>query len=262
MEVNALSVSTTESLSSLTRVQTAQGGEVQTVTQAREEKSELNISAQGQSLNQLDKLYEQVDNIYESKLSAEELKEIDNIYSQLDQIFAAGNPGAAQQAEADRLFETLDTTFAKVENALTADEKKKIGELESQIESIEGSMPEDEIEGFFAEVEEQFEEIEALDEQQEDILLATLNAQDKKQVDDIHKQLESLFDSADLNEDQEKVVDKLFDTLDSIMNKAYNQLSDADKEQVAEINEQIEEIEGDMLSNLDEQMNAYQQLQG
>ena len=217
----------------------------------------VTLSPEAKSLQSLDALYEEVDSIYESHLSAKDVKAIDKLYSQLDDIFSKQQPTQGEQAEADKLIEKLDTIFESAERSLTAEDQTRLSKLDTQIESIEELLFENDLNMLSPEMEEQ---LDTLADEQNSILLSQVSAKEKKQLNAINEQLQHLFSSMELGDADQKQVTRLFDTLDSIMNQAFNKLSDQDQQRVSDLDEQINGITDLLVDNPEQSMSAYNDL--
>lgn len=187
----------------------------------------VSLSSQGQSLQKLDTLFEQVDGVYESHMTKNDLKKTEEIYLKLEQMGEQLNDKAFTK-QAEPLFKQLDTMFSAIESRFSAQDTQKVDQLNQQIDQ---------------QMEGEFEKIEQLQQTQDDLLLSKLGAKDRQQISKLNQQLESLFSNKNSSEQDQQIINELFERLDATLNKGYQQLNSHEKAQVDGLSKQINQME-------------------
>lgn len=199
------------------------------------------ISEQSKIQNNIDGLYEQVDKIYMSHISASDKKSLENAYAELDKLFQSGQSTAADDKRAEQLFNQVDKIFNLAEAKLNPQEKQKIDALNSQIDSLF-----DDYEGdIFDELpDDLLRTIEPLEDELDKILSSRLSAEQKDKLEGLHNEIAKLFDKSDLTDKDEKAIEKAFDKIDGIMNKSFDNLTAEQKQRVEALEGQIDGLFG------------------
>jgi len=204
----------------------------------------LNISDLGKVTQEIDSLFDKVDNIYMTHLSADQKKELEASYQQLDSLFESEQPNDAQEKQINAIFEKIDNIFTAAEKSLTPDEQEALSKLENKIDNL----LEIENEGFENQINE---ELDTAFKQRDELLTSKLTAQQKSELTSLNESLNTLFDNLSEDDNTEKA-NKLFEKIDNILQSSYNKLSEEDKSTVNEIDNNINNLFQELEDNLDE----------
>jgi len=203
-----------------------------------------NISDLGKVTQQIDSLFDKVDNIYMTHLSGDQQKELESSYQQLDALFESEQPNKAQDKKINALFEKIDSIFTSAEKSLTPDEQETLSNLENKIDSL----LEIENDGFENKINE---ELDSAFKQRDELLTSKLSSQQKNELKTLNESLNTLFDNFSDDENTAKA-NKLFEQIDNILQSSYNKLSDGDKNKVDEIDNNINNLFQDLESTLED----------
>lgn len=193
---------------------------------------EVSISSLGSINQKIDSLFTQADAIYQSHITPNQQKALNESYTKLDELFSNSSPSDHQQKNADILFSKIEQIFTQAEKQLTSSEKEQLAVIDSQLDELLGK--EDmQLEYIFN------EDVEKLFQQSEDLLTSKLSAEQKKSLDDLNNQLNSLFEKSNV---EDETVDKLFDKIDNILNISFDKLSSNEKYKFDNYNQEIDEL--------------------
>lgn len=187
----------------------------------------VSLSPQGQSLQKLDTLFQQVDSVYESHMTKNDLIKTEEIYLKLELMGEQLNDKAFTK-QTEPLFKELDIIFSAVESRFSVQDTQQLDRLNQQIDQRQ---------------EGQFEQMDQLQQAQDKLLLSKLGAKDRQQISKLNQQLETLYSNNHPSEQDQQTINKLFESLDARLNKGYQQLNSNEKAQVDGLNKQINQIE-------------------
>ena len=196
--------------------------------------SQVNISSLGKIHQNIDDLFSKVDDIYMSHLSKAQQTEIQDKYKALDDIFNSSDPSEVALHNADKIFNRIDELFSHAESSLTDADYKKLDGIDKKLATLfdkETSIEEG-----------VFEKIDTLSEQQDAVIVSSLNGKQKEALSSLNKSLSDLFEKQDLTKEQTQKVNQLFDSIDNILNKAFDNLSEKEKEKIVSMDEAINKL--------------------
>lgn len=197
------------------------------VTSIQANTDEVSLSSLGKANQKIDALFDQADAIYQSHIPSNQQKVLNESYDQLDEIYSKNSPSEVEQKHADALFDKIDEIFLQAEKNLSPLEEEQLDAINMKIDEILGN--EDQMDG----------ELEQLFQQSDDLLSSKLTTKQKKSLDDLNQQLNTLFDKTNIDDEQ---VEKLFEKIASITNQGYENLSSNEKEKLAGIGTEIDEL--------------------
>ena len=198
---------------------------------------EVSISSQGNTYQKIDSLFNQADAIYQSHIPPKQLKLLNESYAQLDELFSKSSPSELEQKNADVLFDKIDQVFEQAEKQLTPAEKEQLVAINAKLDELLGTED--------LQLEDEFsEKIDKLFQQSDDLLNSKLTTEQKKTLDGLNQQLNSLFEKSDVDDE---AAESIFDKIDKILNQGYEKLSNNEKDKLdnydIEINELITQLE-------------------
>lgn len=213
----------------------------------------VRLSEESFMYQKLDDLYDQVDSIYLSHVSAADKKMLEKAYAELDALYQSDKSSDVQNQRADALFVQIDNIFNAASAHLSEDERQRIDQLNEKIDVL-FEQYEDET---FAELpDDVYAALEPLEKELDGILNSKLSAQQKDKLNELHQKIGRLFDQSAHSEDDEQAIEAAFDKIDGIMNKSFAALSKEDKGRVEALENQIERLY-DSLSGATEQLGGY-----
>ncbi|NQZ22921.1 MAG: hypothetical protein HRT53_12800 [Colwellia sp.] len=198
---------------------------------------EVSISSQGNTYQKIDSLFNQADAIYQSHIPPKQLKLLNESYAQLDELFSKSSPSELEQKNTDVLFDKIDQVFEQAEKQLTPAEKEQLVAINAKLDELLGTED--------LQQEDEFsEKIDKLFQQSDDLLNSKLTTEQKKTLDGLNQQLNSLFEKSDVDDE---AAESIFDKIDKILNQGYEKLSNDEKDKLdnydIEINELITQLE-------------------
>jgi tRNA C32,U32 (ribose-2'-O)-methylase TrmJ len=201
---------------------------------------EISISSQGMNNQKIDSLFDKADAIYQSHITPAQQKSLNESYAQLDELYSKSSPSDQEQKNADAIFDKIDKIFEQAEKKLTPLEKEQLETINTKLDELLGA--EDiQLENGFS------EEIEQLFQKSNDLLTSKISTQQKKSVDELNQQLNSLFEKNNINDD----VNNLFDKINNILTQGYDKLSNDEKNKLEDYDVEIDEL----FDQIDEEYN-------
>ncbi|SFD00059.1 hypothetical protein [Pseudoalteromonas denitrificans] len=208
-----------------------------------------NISEAGKVTQQIDSLFDKVDNIYMTHLSSEQKKELDTSYKKLDELFEKQELSPAQDKTINALFDKIDEIFTSAEKSLTPKEQETLANLDLKI----NDLLEVENKGFETQINE---ELDGLFSQREGLLTSKLSSQQKNELKGLNESLNALFDNLDSDENTQQA-NKLFEKIDNILQSSYNTLSEDDKNKVDQLDQNINNLFEELDQNFEDSLTYY-----
>jgi len=202
----------------------------------------VTISSQGNLNQSIDSLFDKADAIFQSHITPKQQKYLNESYAKLDELFSKNSPSDAEQKSADAIFDKIDQIFELAEKKLSPAEKEQIAAIDTKLDELLGA-DDMQFEDAFS------EEIDDLFKKSEDLLTSKLNNSQKKSLDELNQQLNTLFEK---NNVDDEAVDGIFDKIDSILNQGYDKLSANDKEKLTGLDKEIDQLFGKLDSQEDE----------
>jgi len=196
------------------------------------EEVSVSISRQANLSNDIDVLFDKADSIFQSHITPAQQKALNESYAKLDELFSKNSPSDLEQKSADVLFDRIDKIFNMAEKQLTPSEKEQLAAIDTKLDELLGAEELKLEQGFS-------EEIDSLFQQSEGLLTSKLSTKQKKSLDDLNQQLNALFEK---NNVADEAVNGIFDKIDSILEQGYDKLSVNDKEDLADIDKNIEQL--------------------
>ncbi|MBU2968548.1 hypothetical protein KO527_04135 [Pseudoalteromonas sp. C2R02] len=218
--------------------------DIKPVNQVTHTNDTLKISDLGKVTQEIDSLFDKVDNIYMTHLSAEQKQELETSYQQLDTLFESKQPNEAQDKKINALFEKIDSIFTSAEKSLSPNEQDTLSKLESKIDNL----LEIENEGFGSQINE---DLDSAFKQRDELLTSKLSSQQKNDLKSLNESLNALFDNLTNDENNDKA-NKLFEKIDNILQSSYNKLSESDKNKVDELDSNINNLFQDLEQTIEE----------
>lgn len=193
---------------------------------------EVSISSQGKSHQKIDSLFNQADAIYQSHITPKQLNLLNESYTQLDELFSKSSPSDFEQKNADVLFDKIDHVFEQAEKQLTPSEKKQLEAINTKLDELLGTED--------LQLEDDFsEKIEQLFQQSDDLLNSKLTTEQKKTLDGLNQQLNSLFEKNNIDDE---AAEGIFDKINNILNQGYEKLSNDEKDKLDNYDVEIDEL--------------------
>ena len=193
---------------------------------------EVSISSQGNTYQKIDSLFNQADAIYQSHIPPKQLKLINESYAKLDELFSKSSPSELEQKNADLLFDKIDQVFEQAEKQLTPAEKEQLVTINVKLDELLGTED--------LQLEDEFsEKIDKLFQQSDDLLNSKLTTEQKKILDGLNQQLNSLFEKSDVDDE---AAEGIFDKIDNILNQGYEKLSNDEKDKLNDYDIEIDEL--------------------
>lgn len=218
--------------------------DIKPVNQVTHTNDTLTISDLGKVTQEIDSLFDKVDNIYMTHLSAEQKQELETSYQQLDTLFESKQPNEAQDKKINALFEKIDSIFTSAEKSLSPNEQDTLSKLESKIDNL----LEIENEGFGSQINE---DLDSAFKQRDELLTSKLSSQQKNDLKSLNESLNALFDNLTNDENNDKA-NKLFEKIDNILQSSYNKLSESNKNKVDELDSNINNLFQDLEQTIEE----------
>ena len=196
--------------------------------------STVQISEDAKINQQIDDLFNQVDEIFMSHLTPQQKAELKQSYKKLDEIFAHSGANAPISKAEEKIFDRIDNIFIEAEKSLSKEDLDKLNKLDDSINQLFGQeqLPDDKF----------FEQLDALENDQTSLLMTSLSKKQKDEIDSLNKTLEAIFKQQNMSKEDEEKVDKLFAGINSILNQGYNNLSQQNKDKVDALNESVETL--------------------
>lgn len=191
---------------------------------------QVTISYQGDINQKIDSLFDKADAIYQSHITPTQQKTLDESYQKLDVLFAGNDPTEQEQNAANALFDKIDSIFTQAEKQLTPKEKEQLVNIDEKLDKLLGTDS-TQNESVFS------KESDLLLQKSEDLLTSKLSTQQKKTLDELNLQLNTLFESVNFDD---KEVSTIFDKIDSILNKGYDKLSGDEKQKLETFDKKID----------------------
>lgn len=201
-----------------------------TRAEGRSNTEQVSISNLGMLSNEIDNVFDQMDNIYTSKLSQQQKSALESYYKELDQMFEKQSFSHEGEAKVDELFDKIDALYSQSEQQFTAQDWQALDKLNNKADHLI-----DREDSLFERLDDQ---AQALESEQEDLLVSQLSSKEKQQLADYHQQLNSLFNATKDND--EASINKIFDKIDSILNAGFEKLSDDEKKQFKTLEEKLD----------------------
>lgn len=239
-----MQIQNTTQTSTISSTNQTNNQDIKPVNQVTHANDTLNISDLGKVTQEIDSLFDKVDNIYMTHLSADQKKELETSYQQLDTLFESEQPTEAQDKKINALFDKIDSIFTSAEKSLTPDEQDTLSKLESKIDNL----LEIENEGFESQINE---ELDFAFKQRDDLLTSKLSSQQKNELTSLNESLNALFDNL-TNDGNNDKANKLFEKIDNILQSSYNKLSDSDKNKVDALDNNINNLYQDLEQTIEE----------
>jgi hypothetical protein len=227
--------------SPLARTQTVNNTELQQISNDKMMNSlhetnsaidEISISPQGKSHQKTDALFSQADAIYQAHITPKQQKLLNESYVQLDELFRQSAPSELEQKNANALFDKIDQVFEQAEKQLTPLEQEQLAAINIKLDDLLGTEE--------LQLEDDFsEKVDKLFQQSEDLLSSKLTTEQKKTLDGLNQQLNSLFEQ---NNVDDEAAEGLFDKIDNILNQGYEKLSNDEKNKLDNYYVEIDEL--------------------
>ena len=197
----------------------------------------ISLSELGKVSQKIDALFEEVDKIYMTQLSADQKQLLEESYSKLGSIFNKNLSDSEFEKKANAVFAKIDDIFAGAERKLSQEEKEKLNALNEQIDSLL-SIEEEHFE------QQMSNEVDIALQQRDELLISNLSANQKNELKSLNESLAMLFeDSGFTNADE---VNKIFDKIDGILDASFYQLSEANRNKVNQLDSEIDHLFNEM----------------
>jgi len=183
----------------------------------------LSISNVGEIAKEIDDLFEQMDQIYMSKLTNQQQSDIKAYYQQVDDLFDKENLTPAGEEKLDELLTNIDNIYQLSEQKFTEQDWKSLDALDQKADRL--IEAEDE---YFDKLDQELIEIE---EKQYALISSQLSNKETTQLASYHAQIESLFDATnDLSDTKNQHLGELFSKIENILHSGFEKLSEEQKQ--------------------------------
>lgn len=221
MEINNSLVLSSLSSSTITNESTSATVK-ETQTENRQTDT-LSISNIGEMAKNIDDLFEQMDQIYMSKLTDQQKSDIKDYYRQVDELFEEEQLTLAGEKKLEALFTNIDNIYQLSEQKFTAQDWQSLETLDQKAEQL--IAVEDDL---FSQLDEELSNIE---ERQYDLIASQLSNKETNQLANYHDQIERLFNATNvLSDNKNQKLTELFSKIESIWHSGFEKLSKEQKQ--------------------------------
>jgi predicted RNA-binding protein with EMAP domain len=188
----------------------------------------VSFSEKGKAMAKLDSLHSQIDKIYYTYLSKDDIKEMKSIYAKVDKEFGGKELTQAQQDEKDKLLDKVKKIMEDSKDKMKDKDLNLLNKLEKVVDAklVDGK-----------------ESLKDLSKEQEDILEGQLSSREKSNVETINNKIKSILGKGNISPNENRELNALFKGLNTILDRSYDRLSSEDKLRVDEINKEIVVVE-------------------